>query len=264
LIDGPVAVGHPHLARESIQELCRTPAAACLAPDSIACQHGTLVAGVLVAQRTSPAPAICPGCRLLVRPIFLEGTSSHGEAPVATFGGLAAAVRDAVEAGARIINLSAAPGPSSDKDEHRVREALDEAAGRGTLVVAAAGNAGTLATSIITRHPWVIPVVACDVKGRLLSWSNSGASIGKGGFRAPGQGVVSLGSDGAVATFNGTSAAAPFVTGAIALLWSLFPAVSAARLRRCIGAAGGSRGAIVPPLLDAWSVYKSMTGGLEE
>jgi subtilisin family serine protease len=264
LIDGPVAVGHPHLAQESIQDLTGAPATACRAPGGAACLHGTLVAGVLVAQRTSAAPAICPGCRLLVRPIFVEAPSTHGHMPAATFDELASAVWEALEAGARVINLSAAPGSPSARGEQQVREALDEAAARGTLVVAAAGNAGSLASSVITRHPWVIPVVACDVEGRLLSWSNLGTSIGKHGLRAPGDGVVSLGTDAASATFSGTSAAAPFVTGTIALLWSLFPAASAAQVRRSIARAHGRRVAVVPPLLDAWSAYEAMSRDVEE
>jgi subtilisin family serine protease len=263
LLDGPVDAGHPHLVRESIHASSGA-ATACRAPGGTACQHGTLVAGVLVGQRTSAAPAICPGCRLLVRPIFREESSTYGQMPAATLDELASAVRDAVKAGARIINLSAAPGSSSASREHRVREALDEAAARGTLVVAAAGNAQTLGSSVITRHPWVIPVVACGVDGDVVSWSNLGASIGKRGLRAPGQGVVSVAPDAATATFNGTSAATPFVTGAIALLWSLFPAASAAQVRRSIARAQGSRRGVVPPLLDAWSAYEAMRRNLEE
>ena len=120
LIDGPVAVGHPHLVRERrVQELSRAPAT-CLAPDSTACQHGTLVAGVLwwLGARHRRQPFV-PAVDLLIRPIFLEETSSPGETPTATLGELATAVREVIEAGARIINLSAAPGPSSDREEHQ-------------------------------------------------------------------------------------------------------------------------------------------------
>jgi hypothetical protein len=49
---------------------------------------------------------------------------------------------------------------------------------RGVLFVAAAGNQGALGSSVITRHPWLIPVVACDRSGRVMAVSNLGASIG--------------------------------------------------------------------------------------
>jgi hypothetical protein len=54
----------------------------------------------------------------------------------------------------------------------KVEEALNHAARRGVIVVAAAGNEATLGSSIITRHRWVIPVVACDVQGRPINESN--------------------------------------------------------------------------------------------
>ena len=49
-------------------------------------------------------------------------------------------------------------------------------------MVAAAGNQGTLGSSAITRHPWVIPVVACDLRGRPMNESNLGSSIGRRGL----------------------------------------------------------------------------------
>jgi hypothetical protein len=34
--------------------------------------HGTFVTGMLFARRNSVAPAICPNCTLILRPIFVE------------------------------------------------------------------------------------------------------------------------------------------------------------------------------------------------
>ena len=98
---------------------------------------------------------------------------------------------------------------------------------RGAIVVAAAGNQGALGGFAITRHPWVIPVTACDNRGMPISESNLGGSIGRRGLAAPGDAVTSLSAAGQVLTFGGTSVAAPFVTGAIALLWSEFRGASA-------------------------------------
>ena len=52
--------------------------------------------------------------------------------------------------------------------------------------------------------------------------SNLGASIGRGALGAPGESVTSLSVNGPL-TMGGTSAATPFVTGAVALTWSNFP-----------------------------------------
>ena len=59
LIDGPVAMGHPDLARGKIR-FTGTAGAVCNLSGSFACQHGTFVAGILSARRGSSAPAIQP------------------------------------------------------------------------------------------------------------------------------------------------------------------------------------------------------------
>jgi len=141
---------------------------------------------------------------------------------------LAQAILDCVDAGARVLNVSAALALLSLKSERALEEALDRAAKRGVIVIAAAGNQGTLGSTAITRHPWVIPVVAYDLRGKPMGHSNLGNSIGRRGLGAPGDGVTSLGAQGKPLTLSGTSAASPFVTGAIALLWSEFPTATAA------------------------------------
>jgi subtilisin family serine protease len=127
-------------------------------------------------------------------------------------------------------------------------------------VVAAARNQGTVGSSAITRHPWVIAVIGCDSEGRPTTESNLGSSIGRRGLGAPGQNITSLGTNGQPQISRGTSAAAPFVTGAIALLWSEFPGTSAARIKLAVTQAGRrSRRTIAPPLLDAWAAYEALT-----
>jgi subtilisin family serine protease len=260
LIDGPVALDQADLAKASIREVPGMQGAACSIATSAACTHGTLVAGILSATRGSPAPAICPGCTLLIRPIFPESSAANGQMPSATPQELATAIRDVVEAGARIINLSAALLQPSSDGARKLQQALEFAATRGAITVAAAGNQGTVGSTIITRHPWVIPVTACDLQGRPTLESNLGSSIGQRGLTAPGQNITSLGTDGKSGTFHGTSAAAPFVTGAIALVWSEFPAASAFQITLALTKAGRRSRSIVPPLLDAWSAYEVMRG----
>src|SRR5215213_1208736 len=259
LMDGPVTMYHPDLATERVRGVGGAPRAGCTHSSSASCIHGTFTAGILSAKRGSPAPAICPGCSLLVRPIFKESAAEDGALPSATPAGLAEAIVECIEAGTRVVNLSAAFAQPSSRGERELKEALDYAARLGVIVVAAAGNQGTLASSVITRHPWVIPVAACDHRGRPVGQTNLGSSVGQRGLMAPGDGVVSLGAEGEPLALGGTSVAAPFVTGTIALLWSMFPRASVAEVKHSVMmSAYGRRTTIVPPLLDAWSSYKTM------
>jgi subtilisin family serine protease len=179
--------------------------------------------------------------------------------PSATPEALAAAILDGISAGARILNLSLAVTHASPAAEHELVLALDTAAARGVIVVAAAGNHGTVGSSVITRHPWVIPVVACDLAGRALGLSNLGGAMGRRGLSAPGEGVTGLDPAGARVTAAGTSVAAPFVTGAAALLWSEHPKASAATIKLALTQRSGPvRRSVVPPLLDAWGAYESL------
>jgi subtilisin family serine protease len=258
LIDGPVATDHADLSESAIRELPGKASGACGKADSLACLHGTFIAGVLVAKRGSPAPAICPSCTLLAYPIFADALDNK-EMPSASPEDLAAAILTCISAGARILNLSLALVQSFAKGERALREALDHAARKGVIVVAAAGNQGSLGGTIITRHPWVVPVAACDAQGRPTRESNLGHSMGLRGLSAPGAGITSLGVDGKPLALGGTSVAAPFVTGAVALLWSEFPAAPAAEIKAAVTRAiVGRRTTVTPPLLNAWAAYGLM------
>jgi subtilisin family serine protease len=152
LIDGPVAANHADLAAENIRVLASPLTGPSERVAGAASAHGTYVAGILSARRDSAAPAICPGCTLLVRPIFVEPAPGNADTPSASPGELADAIVDCVDAGARILNLSVALAAPSPNKEAKLEQALGHAARRGAIVVAAAGNQGTLGTSAITRH----------------------------------------------------------------------------------------------------------------
>jgi subtilisin family serine protease len=260
LIDGPVALDQSDRWGANVQQLGSSIPAACTQPASVACTHGTFVAGILAARRGSQVPAICPGCTLLIRAVFAEDSKSNGNMPSAMPAELAQAILDGVHAGARVINLSLNVVAPSTRDEHRLEAALSYAAARGVILVAAAGNQGEIGGSPLSRHPWPIPVAGSDGQGRPTASSNLGHSIGKYGLRAPSENIASLGPTGTIETFSGTSAAAPFVSGAIGLLWSEFPAASASAIKLAITGAGRRpRRAVVPPLLDAWAAYQALS-----
>jgi len=180
--------------------------------------------------------------------------------PSATPLDLATAIIACIDAGARVINLSLSLIQPSTRGEQVLEEALNHAVKHGAIIVAAAGNQGTVGSSVITRHPWVIPVVACDLRGHPMNESNLGCSIGRQGLSAPGDSITSLGSEGQSLRLGGTSVAVPFVTGAIALLWSEFSNMTAAQVKLAITqTATLRRASVVPPLLDAATAYQILS-----
>ena len=255
LVDGPVLLDHPELRDAVVRVLpgSRQP------KDAAGYEHGTFTAGLLFACRGAAVPAICPGCRLVLRTIFPgdQGEAGNG-AQVTSATELASALAECVDAGAHLVNVSASFGRVSMLEQRELTDALDHAASRGVLVVAAAGNQGAVAGSALTRHPWVIPVVACDNKGLPLPYATLGAGIGRRGLTAPGSGITSLAADGHTATASGSSVAAPFVTGALALLLSLLPTAEPARVRAALCGAGQKRKTIIPPMLDAWGAWTAL------
>lgn len=255
-IDGPVASGNLELAGERIRRI--GPPVPC-SLTSAACAHGTFIARILSAKRESTTRGICPGCTLLVRPIFGETALARHDTPSATPEELAKAMLECVDAGARILNVSAALVRPSFDGERVLDEALSYVVRRGVIVVVAAGNQGTLGSTILTRHPGLIPVVAYDQRARPMGSSNFGGTIGRRGLGAPGDRIAGSGPAGPPLTMAGTSVAVPYVSGAIALLWSIFPAATATEIRLAVTASRtGKRGSVVPPLLDAWAAYQTI------
>jgi subtilisin family serine protease len=95
-----------------------------------------------------------------------------------------------------------------------------------------------------------------------MNESNLGSSIGRQGLRAPGDDIASLGAEGQTVTLGGTSVAVPFVTGAIALLWSIFPRATATDIMLALTMeSAGRRASVVPPLLDASAAYQILRTG---
>ncbi|KUJ66828.1 peptidase S8 [Streptomyces albus subsp. albus] len=259
LLDGPVAVHHPALAGESLQVMAAK--GSCVRANDAACAHGTFMAGILAARRGGAAPGICPGCTLLVRPIFTESAAVGWQPPTATPRQLAAAIVECVDAGARVLNISAGMAQPSTRLEPQLSEALGYAARHGAIAVTASGNQGTLGSTAITRHQWVVPVVAFGLDGQPTASSNLGSSMGRHGLGAPGERVTSLSPSDEPVVQSGTSVATAFVTGAIALLWSLFPHASAAEIKRAVSRVEQPRNSVAPPLLHAWAAYQMLSAG---
>jgi subtilisin family serine protease len=264
VIDGPVDFNHPSFQNARLKATKISQLRACKSASNIACNHGTFVTGILAGKRDSLAPAICPECTIILRPIFNEPSSGSNVDvvfPTSTPNELSDAIIETVDSGAKIINLSLGLSGTSLIVYHELEQAYIYARQKGVIIVAAAGNQGNIGYAALHNNKWVIPVAACDENGRLSAMSNFGASIGIRGLMAPGVDIDSTSPGGKYTKLSGTSFAAPFVTGTIALLWSVFCKATAAQIIQSVvrRPLNHSR-TIIPSLLDgegAWKFLKN-------
>jgi Subtilase family/PatG C-terminal len=218
--------------------------ASCQANPSSACDHGTFIIGLLGARQDAVIPGLCPSCTLLHVPLFIDHSL-----PSAGVGELANAIRVAVAAGARLINLSLAILGDDTQYDHKLAAALDYAEANDVVVLVAAGNQGRLAMGQLLSHPATIPVVATDAAGRLLPENNFGPTISRRGIAALGHQILGYAPGASTTVMSGTSVATAVATGTLAELWSLHPSVTGGMLRTAV-ALLTPRNGFRPPMLD--------------
>lgn len=132
-----------------------------------------------------------------------------------------------------IINLSLFSADTNGV----IRGALQEAAQRDRIIVIASGNNSR--TEVSSPANYVIdPLVAgnaiavgsVDANGNFSSFSNQCGRVAQYCLVAPGTAVTGTRVGGGITTASGTSFAAPHVSGALAVLKSMFPGQSAEAL----------------------------------
>jgi Subtilase family/PatG C-terminal len=242
VIDGPYDV--TALSGILTQTFVSLGKGSCAVGPSSACGHGTFILGLLGARRDALIPGLCPECRLLHVPLFVDDG-----APSASVAELAKAIRVAITAGARLINLSLAILSDHPQNDPELAAALDVAEANGATVLVAAGNQGHLAMGQLLSHPVTIPVVAVDAAHRLLPESNFGPLISRRGVAALGQQVFGYAPGGGTTIMSGTSVATAVATGTLAQLWSVHPDAEGADIRAAV-AGLASRNDFVPPALN--------------
>jgi subtilisin family serine protease len=168
--------------------------------------HGTHVAGIVAArQNERGVVGVAPACGLLAAKV-LDDDGAGGEAAVV------AGIDWAVAAGADVLSMSfGGPRPSVP-----IYRAIQRAVDRGRFVVCAAGNAGRPdSVDYPARLPMTVAVGAVDRAGRAARFYSRGTEVD---VCAPGQEITSCWLDAGYAKLSGTSMAAPFVSGVVALL----------------------------------------------
>ena len=163
--------------------------------------HGTAVASVIIG-RDSLTPGVAPGADI----VSVRIANDLGQSDSFL---LAKGIVAAVDAGARIINISM----GSFGDSAIVRNAIAYANTAGSLIVAASGNNGTDRVTYPAANSGVVAVGAVDAAGNHLDFSNTGSQLA---VTAPGFGVNAAWLGEQAASVSGTSFSSPIIAGAIA------------------------------------------------
>ncbi len=184
--------------------------------------HGTTMAELIAGTGAGGGlKGLAPGAKIVpyrsVFDGFKGGAEEKRKTPDATD-----EIRAAADTDAKIINMSfGAEGPSSKE-----KDAIEYAASKGKLLVAAVGNDGRKAGDTIeypAAFPYVVGVASANQSLTVSPFSSSGNYVD---ISAPGQGFPGW----CDATFrsycdnvNGTSSAAAITSAAAALIWSAHP-----------------------------------------
>jgi subtilisin family serine protease len=195
--------------------------------------HGTHVAGIIGAAGNNGVGVAGVNWSVRLMPLKICNAQASCSLDMEI-----SALEYAVAHGAKVANASFGGAYGGYQPE---KEAIQAAGNAGLLYVAAAGNnASNNDTTPFypASYPLenIISVAATTSSDTLASFSDYGANSVQIG--APGQSILStlptsdpLSSSTGYGELSGTSMAAPFVTGAAALLWSLHPSWTMQQVR---------------------------------
>lgn len=187
--------------------------------------HGTHVSGIIAADTNNYTGIAGTAWNVKILPIR-AGFKTTGGGGFLEDDDAAAAMLYAANMGAHIINCSWGDANFSQI----IKDAVDYCVERGVVIVAAAGNSPGVNINYPARFNNTIAVGAVDNQKRLAGFSSYGPELD---IVAPGVNILS--------TFNenqnyfrmsGTSMAAPFVSGAVALLLSKEPGLDVFQVKQ--------------------------------
>lgn len=234
--------------------------------------HGTHVAGLAVGSDKmfdKGISGVAPKCKLMPIQVFDNG--------LCTFSSVTSGIMYAIHHGANVVNVSIGPNfrgldilPLPDqeyivrtqfKNEERVwKRIISIANEHNVIIVFAAGNDNILANiPPENRTNFTINVAAVDrqIKGTDFTNYGRGSNIS-----APGKGIASSVPVNEYAVFDGTSMAAPIVSGTVALMKSLKPEVSVTEVLHILQATGKIVSDYMPPMIQVDDALNALQTGV--
>ncbi|MCB9205713.1 MAG: S8 family serine peptidase [Ignavibacteriales bacterium] len=170
--------------------------------------HGTNVSGIIAAEHNSFGIAgIDPNVKILnLRAFDKNGNGEEDDA--------ASAIIYAVKMGAKVINMSWGDAIHSQY----LKDVIEYAYENEVTLIASSGNNSSNLPHYPSSFPQVISVGAIQENEVLASYSNYGSTID---LVAPGSQILTIGLENTYKKVSGTSASAPFVSGAVSIIKSI-------------------------------------------
>ncbi|WP_327307603.1 type VII secretion-associated serine protease mycosin [Streptomyces sp. NBC_01298] len=238
VLDTGVDPSHPDLAGQVLDGIDLVGMGA-VRGDQTWARHGTAMAGIIAgkghgSQWRGGVIGIAPQAKILPVRVILEETDPGREKARASKGGaLAEGIRWAADHGADVINLSLGDDSRDAHHDATEDEAVQYALAKGVVVVASAGNGGNKGDRISypAAYPGVIAVTAVNRENKKAKFStrNWYATVSAPGIKvAVADPVLGYGEAW------GTSAAAAFVSGSVALVKAAHPDLSPAQIKNLL------------------------------
>ena len=222
--------------------------------------HGTHVAGLAVGSDKKideGISGVAPKCKLMPIQVFDNG--------YCTFSSVTSGIMYAIHNGADVVNVSIGPKfegldvlPISDqnkiaettfKNEEKVWKKIIKVANENNVIIVfAAGNDNILANiAPENRSNKSINVAAVDSKLEKADFTN----FGKGSnISAPGKGITSSVPNNEYKIYDGTSMAAPIVSGVVALMKSCRKDINIDEVLNILQSTGKRVSANIPPMIQ--------------
>jgi subtilisin family serine protease len=201
--------------------------------------HGTYIASLIAGHGSGPGDArgvigVAPRATILSVRVILDngepGTPVYDEDPRYA-NAIGKGIYYAAGHGATVINMSL----GSQQPTAYLRAAIAYAIARGVVIVASAGNGGTISGFDPYVYPasfaGVIGVGAVTGSGARAPFSEQNAAVV---LSAPGVGVIGAGPGGEYFDAAGTSPAAALVSGVAALIRSRYPRLGPALVEQAL------------------------------
>lgn len=234
--------------------------------------HGTHVAAIVAGSNefydSEGASGIAPNCKIMPIQVF-DNDMTDG---MSTMSG----VLVAIDHGARIINVSVGKNlkkfsnfSASEQlelsnelfldEEAMWKRTLDHARKHNAIVVFSAGNDNVIsALDPHNRSDYSITVAAVDANGKSTKFTNYGEGTD---ISAYGEAINSAGMFGNFVSMDGTSMAAPIVSGTIALMRSVKPGITAKECLDILKKTGISTDKYVPVMVNPYRALKYLQTG---